>query len=213
MNTALEEYIETQILPLYEHFDKGHQRAHAEDVIAQSRQLSRYYDTDEDMVYTIAAYHDTGLQVDRKTHHLESGRILREDSHLRKWFNEQQIETMAQAVEDHRASSEHAPRSLYGKIVAEADRHIDTDTILRRTIQFGLDHYPELSEEQHIERAVAHMHEKYARGGYLKLWIPESPNAERLCQLQDLIDNERELREHFHTIYQQETRNNNNTTI
>lgn len=42
---------------------------------------------------------------------------------------------MREAVEDHRASSDHEPRSIYGKIVAEADRIIDTDTTLRRTVR------------------------------------------------------------------------------
>ena len=90
------------------------------------------------MVYAIAAYHDTGLCEGRDTHHLVSGRIIREDKKLREWFNEGQIETMAQAAEDHRASSGHEPRSIYGKIVAEADRLISPEKVIRRTIQFGL---------------------------------------------------------------------------
>lgn len=96
-----------------------------------------------DMMYAIAAFHDLGLQEDRKTHHLVSGRIVREDERLRKEFTPEQIETMAQAVEDHRASSDHEPRSIYGKIVAEADRLIDKDTILRRTLQYGFRNYPD----------------------------------------------------------------------
>jgi uncharacterized protein len=44
--------------------------------------------------------------------------------------------------------------------------------------------------EGHIERATAHLKEKYGRGGYLKLWIPWSDNAARLAQLHDLIDDE-----------------------
>ncbi len=55
---------------------------------------------------------------------------------------EEEIETVAQAAEDHRASSDHDPRSIYGRIVAEADRLIDPVTIIRRTIQYVLSHYP-----------------------------------------------------------------------
>lgn len=193
MNSLLVAYIEKEILPRYAQFDAAHREDHARAVIAQSLQLAPYYNVKEDMVYAIAAYHDTGLAVDRKTHHWESGRIIRNDKKLQEWFTSDEIETMAQAAEDHRASSEHEPRSIYGKIVAEADRLIDTDVIIRRTIQYGLEHYPELSREGHLERTIEHLQQKYSRTGYLKLWIPESPNAERLHALWQLMDHTDEL--------------------
>lgn len=205
LTLSLQEYIEAEILPRYAAFDAAHRCDHAEMVIAESLRLATYYDVNPDMVYAIAAYHDTGLAVDRKTHHLESGRIIREDIRLREWFTEEQIETMAEAAEDHRASSDHAPRSIYGKIVAEADRLIDTDTILRRTVQYGLDHYPEMAREEHIARAIAHLDEKYAEGGYLRLWIPESDNAARLRELWALIRRRDELRLRVEDMYKKLT--------
>ena len=201
----MKQYIETEILPRYEAFDKAHQRDHADYVIGQSLELAKHYDVDMDMVYAIAAYHDTGLAVDRKTHHIESGKIVRNDRRLDEWFTPEQIETMAQAVEDHRASNKNEPRSIYGKIVAEADRQIDGMTILRRTIQFGLNHYPELDREGHWERTLEHIYEKYAEGGYLRLWIPESPNAIRLREFQSMVKDTILLRKHFDEIYTQET--------
>jgi uncharacterized protein len=125
-----------------------------------------------------------------------SGRILREDKVLREFllpdnsplFTPEQIEVMAQAVEDHRASSSTEPRSIYGKIVAEADRIIDGPTIVRRTIQYGLSNYPHLNKDGHYQRFLKHMAEKYACGGYLKLWIPESPNAARLAAFQNVLE-------------------------
>ena len=189
MNQQLVEYIESEIIPRYVGFDEAHRVDHARTVIEESLKLARIAgqagnDKGEainiDMVYAIAAYHDTGLCEGREKHHLVSGRIIREDGTLRRWFTEDQIETMAQAAEDHRASSDHEPRSIYGRIVAEADRIIDGETIVRRTIQFGLSHYPELDRQQHWERMCAHLKEKYDYGGYLKLWIPGSSNAARL---------------------------------
>ena len=103
------------------------------------------------------------------------------------WFSQEQIETIAQAAEDHRASGTSAPRSIYGMLVAEADRVIVGETIIRRTIQYGFNHYPGLDREGHISRAISHLHEKYGRGGYLKLWIPWSDNAVQLSALQDII--------------------------
>ena len=201
----MKHYIETEILPRYETFDKAHQKDHADYVISQSLELAKHYDVDMDMVYAIAAYHDTGLAVDRKTHHLESGKVVRNDNRLAEWFTPEQIETMAQAVEDHRASNKNEQRSIYGKHVAEADRQIDGMTILRRTIQFGLNHYPELDREGHWERTIEHINEKYAEGGYLRLWIPESTNAVRLREFQSMVKDAVLLRNHFERIYGEET--------
>ncbi len=197
MDLELKEYIEQEIIPRYDGFDQAHQRDHVMMVIQQSLDIAAKLDVDEDMVYTIAAYHDTGLCEGREHHHEVSARIIKADQQLRRWFTEEQIQTMADAAEDHRASAKQAPRTIYGRIVAEADRFIDPVTIVRRTIQYGLDHYPELSREEQYKRMLAHLHEKYGRNGYLKLWFPDSPNAIRLERLHDMIDDEVQLRKLF----------------
>lgn len=204
MNPELEAYIEAEIIPRYRGFDKAHREDHVRNVIAQALNLARHYDVDPDMVYAAAAYHDTGLAVDRATHHLESGRIIRADRRLLRWLTPLQMETVAQAAEDHRASSKTAPRSIYGRLIAEADRFIEPMTIVRRTIQFGLDHYPELDTEGHWERTWEHLREKYGDGGYLQLWIPESPNAARLEELRKLIRNPESLRSVFDKLFAEE---------
>ena len=200
----MKHYIETEIIPRYETFDKAHRTDHVRQVIAESLQLASYYEVDERMVYTIAACHDIGLCEGREYHHLVSGRLMRADERLREWFTEEEIEVMAQAVEDHRASNEHAPRSIYGRIVAEADRLIEPMQILRRTVQYGLSHYPELTKEQHYLRYCEHLQEKYAEGGYLKLWIPESENASQLKALRGIIADETRKREVFERIFEEE---------
>lgn len=198
---SLRAYIEGKIIPLYADFDSAHREDHVRTVISQALGFAPLYDADEEMVYTAAAFHDTGLAVDRKTHHLESGRIIREDKRLPGWFSQEQIEIIAQAAEDHRASSDHEPRSIYGRIIAEADRLIDPETIIRRTVQFGLSHYPELDREGHWQRMLDHLHEKYAEGGYLKLWIPESPNAAGLEGLREIIRDKKRLRSIFEQVF------------
>lgn len=206
----LEKYIYEDIVPRYSAFDSAHKEDHALTVISQALDLADRMeawkaeqketdelwnvDIDRNMLLAAAACHDLGLVNGRDRHHLDSGEIIRADMNLRKWFTEENIETIAQAAEDHRASGKSAPRSIYGMLVAEADRVIDPDTIIRRTVQFGLDRYPELNMEGHIERATAHLKEKYGRGGYLKLWIPWSDNAAQLALLQNLIDDEQGIR-------------------
>jgi len=205
-DATLSAFLEEEIIPRYAAFDKAHREDHARSVVQRALQMAAFYPVDRNMLYAAAACHDLGLAVDRKTHHLESGRIIREASRLREWFSPEQIETIAEAAEDHRASSDHAPRSLYGRLVAEADRLIEPEQIIRRTVQFGLSHYPELEKEGHWQRTLEHLHEKYDYGGYLKLWIPESPNAAQLEALRRIIADQNALRAVFERIWEEEQR-------
>lgn len=204
MNQNLKEYVESEIIPRYSAFDKAHREDHARSVISEALRLSAFYDVDEDMVYAAAAFHDTGLVEGRETHHLASGKIIREDPRLPEWFTPDQIEMIAQAAEDHRASGTSSPRSIYGKIIAEADRDIIPLKILRRTVQFGMEHYPQLDREAHWRRFLDHLHEKYYYGGYLKLYIPESRNAVSLEELRRMIGDEVSLRKTFDALFDQE---------
>lgn len=205
MRPSLKQYIEQEILPRYDHFDSAHRRDHAEQVMRESLRLAALHGAREELAYTIAAYHDTGLVAGRELHHIHSGKIIRADQRLREWFTEEEIALMAEAAEDHRASSDHAPRTIYGQIVAEADRTIEPLTILRRTVQYGLTHYPTLTREQHYNRFLNHLLEKYAEGGYLRLWIADPEKEQRLGELRALIRDREQLRATFEQLFQQET--------
>lgn len=204
VDEGLRRYIENEILPRYNGFDKAHGTDHAMQVIGQSMEIARNYDVDAAMVYTVAAYHDTGLCEGRERHHTVSAEILKSDEFLRSRFDDGQIATMCEAVEDHRASAEREPRSIYGRIVAEADRCLDTETVIRRTIRYGIDHNPDFDRKQHFERCMAHLSKKYGEGGYLKLWIPESENGRKLAVLRDLLRKPAELERIFDAIYDEE---------
>ena len=204
LTPSLVEYVNAFVLPRYHSFDAAHQVGHAETVIDNALYLAKYYaEVRTDCVFLAAAYHDLGLTAGRETHHLVSGAMLRQDVRLREWFSSEEIELMAQAVEDHRASAKSAPRSLLGRIIAEADRDINPEKILLRTVQYGLSHYPELTKQQHFERFIQHLNEKYARGGYLSLWLPESKNAEKLERLRCMIDDEDALRSFFEKYWKE----------
>lgn len=205
VNRELQQYIEEHILPRYNKHDAAHRRNHADTVISQSLALARNYDVDMNMVYAIAAYHDTGIIHGREQHHTESKRILLEDRELMHWFTPEQRAIMGDAVEDHRASSKSEPRTIYGRIVAEADRIIEPRSIIRRTVQYTLTHHPELGREEGYERMVEHLNEKYNYGGYLRLWIAESENAKRLEELRQIIANKSLLRTIYDEIYNEET--------
>jgi uncharacterized protein len=200
----LVEFVETKILPQYADFDKAHNMEHVTRVIRRSLDLARKTGADLNMVYAIAAYHDLGLSGPRAIHHLTSGKILIADARLKRWFSTDQLQMMKEAVEDHRASASRAPRSIYGKIVAEADRDIDPETVIRRTIQYGLANYPELDTEGQWRRFMQHMDEKYSVNGYIRLWIQGSENERKLNELRKLITEPKEMRKVFDRIFEEE---------
>lgn len=198
----IREFVEREIVPRYDSFDAGHGRDHVETVISQALSLAQYYpEVDRCLLLVAAAYHDLGLAYGRKEHHIHSARIIRQDERLRQWFSEEEIDTIADAAEDHRASSDHEPRTIYGRIVAEADRIIDGETIVRRALQYGLKHEPGLDREGQYRRLMVHMREKYDYGGYLQLWIPESDNAKQLEAFRQTLADEEAFRHLFDTIY------------
>ena len=198
----IRDFVEREIVPRYDGFDAGHGRDHVQTVISQALSLAQYYpEVDRCMLLVAAAYHDLGLAFGRELHHIHSARIVREDERLQQWFNEDEINAIADAAEDHRASSDHEPRTIYGRIVAEADRIIDGETIVRRALQYGLKHEPGLDREGQYRRLMEHMREKYDYGGYLQLWIPESDNAKQLEAFRQTLANEEAFRRLFDTIY------------
>ena len=200
VDLTLMEFVEKQILPRYTAFGESHGLYHVTRVIKNSLELARMLGADINMTYTIAAYHDLGMEGPRAIHHITSGKILTADARLKKWFSPEQIKIMREAVEDHRASASHAPRSIYGKIVAEADRDIDIDTVFTRAIQYGIEHDPDKDKEWQFKRFDSHMEEKYSNNGYIKLWIPNSPNERELKLLRETIEDKAQLRQEFENI-------------
>ena len=204
VNPELKAFIEAEIIPEYKSFGRSHNVEHVRRVISNSLELAKFLGDgkiDEDMAYAIAAYHDLGMSGPREIHHITSGKILMEDTRLRKWFSPEQLLVMKEAVEDHRASSDHAPRSVYGRIVAEADRDLEPDVVFTRAIEYGLEHYPELGKEAQWRRFAKHMDEKYSSNGYITLWIPGSTNERNLKQVRAVIADRNALRRTFNEIF------------
>lgn len=194
-------FVEREILPRYNQFGRSHGMVHVQRVIKNSLELVASTGADINMVYVIAAYHDLGMEGPRAIHHLTGGKMLAADMRLRRWFSAEQIRIMKEAVEDHRASASHAPRSIYGMIVAEADRDLDAETVFARAIEYGLENYPELDKTGQWERFDSHMEEKYSSNGYIKLWIPNSPNEKRIKNLREIIVDKVRLQQVFERIY------------
>lgn len=201
MDIKLTAYIEGNVLPRYATFDAAHGMDHVQGVISRSLSLARLVNVDERLAYVAAAYHDLGLVGGREKHHLLSGEMVMQDAFLASYFTSDELQLIKEAVEDHRASSSRSPRSIYGKIVAEADREIIPRIIVKRTILYGKSHEPFLDKEGQYERTRDHIVKKYGEGGYLKLWLPLKQNVEGLKTLRSYLKDETSFRHLFDEMW------------
>ena len=71
------------------------------------------------------------------------------------------MQIIKEAIEDHRASSNHEPRSIYGKIVSTADRNITVNSCLVRTYTYGKNLTPRATDEELFERAYDALQRKF----------------------------------------------------
>ena len=125
INISLKNYIEQSLLPQYSKNEKAHNIEHIQYVIRRSFELAKQnnLNINENIVYVVAAYHDIGHHIDPKKHEIVSAEIMMKDEKLKEFFSDEDLIIIKEAIEDHRASSDHEPRSIYGKIVSSADRN------------------------------------------------------------------------------------------
>jgi len=200
IHNKLKTYIEDNILPKYQTLDAAHSGNHVYDVIEKSFEIAKDYNVDLNMVYAIAAFHDVGLIVERDKHHIIGGEMLYKDEIIKNFFTEDQLVIMKEAVEDHRASSKNPPRSIYGKIVAEADRSDTMDTVIERTILYRMK-YNESFEEIYPD-ILAHILEKYGENGYLKVFLETKYTTKMLSDIRELLKDKTKFKIYVYDIYE-----------
>lgn len=179
----LNTYIIQNILPEYEKFDKGHDIKHVIEVIFRSfkiiSKLSDLHDIiDCNIVYTVAAYHDFGIKINRKNHAHYSGIFVRQDNKLKEFFTDDEIEIIAQAVEDHSTSLNKEPRNIYGKIVSDADKDDDYIEGLRRAYEYTKVYYPEFTYEQARDNCFEQLNKKFGKEGLVCYYVLDENNSE-----------------------------------
>lgn len=191
IDIKVKEYIDKRVLPEYEKNEQGHGINHIEYVIRRSFELIEQNDLDVDinMVYVIAAYHDIGHHIDRKNHEKVSAEIMSKDENLKEFFDDEQLRIIEEAIEDHRASSEHDPRSIYGKIVSSADRNNTVEQCLERTYTYGKKHEPEATEQELYERSFDALNRKFGYNGYAKFYFKDEQYESFLRDIRKLLEN------------------------
>ena len=190
ISNALEEYIQNNIFPIYNKNDQGHNLEHIKYVINRSIKFADTIpDIDYNIVYTVAAYHDIGHHIDPKKHELISAEIMYTDDKLKEFFNDEERIIIREAIEDHRASSNHEPRSIYGKIVSTADRNNTVEACLRRSYCYNKKLHPEFNDEQIFEDCHYHLNDKFGENGYAKFYFKDEEYEKFLTDIRDILAN------------------------
>jgi hypothetical protein len=201
IHKELKKYLKEEILPLYEKNDWAHQSWHIYEVIERSLRLAKNLEVNKNMVYTIAIFHDIACHQGRENHEINSSLFLKQDQNLKKWFTKEEIETMAEAIVDHRASLEYHPRSIYGRIISSADRFTTIKGILRSTLLYSLEFYPEMSTEDMFERSYKYIEKKYGPKGYSKIYLPSEAYNQFLKEVAYYLEHKQEFKKIFYEVY------------
>ena len=195
INVSLKKYIEENLLPQYSKNEKAHNIEHIQYVIRRSFELVKQndLDVDNDIVYTVAAYHDIGHFLDPKKHEIVSAEIMMKDEKLKEFFSEEELVVIKGAIEDHRASSNHEPRSIYGKIVSSADRNNTVEQCLERSYYYGKRLKPESTDRQLFERAFEHLNLKFGINGYAKFFLKDAEYEMFLDSIRNVLKDKEEF--------------------
>lgn len=198
INKKLKKYIDNKITIKYKDNNYGgHGWEHIQDVIKRSFELIEKFnlEVNPDLVYTIAAYHDIGYRQDPDNHEQVSSEIFIQDETMKEFFNDEERTIIAEAIVDHRASLEYEARSIYGKIVSSADRAIDVDIMLKRSIAFQAEKHKSENPtiEQVIEYSFKKLSSKYGNGGYAKMYFPDDKYKDYLEKMNKLFTDKNEF--------------------
>ena len=188
LDEQLKLYIEQNVFPQYLKNDEGHQIEHIKYVINRCYKLSKDKNINFNMLYVIAAYHDIGYYIDAKNHEKVSAQIMYKDENLKRFFNDKQLKIMKEAIEDHRASLNRKPRSIYGEFISSADRNIDVDESLKRIYFYSITHFDQLNEEETIEECYKHTLKKFGNDGYANFFLEDKDYDNYLEELHNLLN-------------------------
>ena len=198
INKKLKKYIDNKIMIKYKDNNYGgHGWEHIQDVINRSFELIEKFklEVNPNMVYAVAAYHDIGYKQDPDNHEQVSSAIFMQDETMKEFFNDEERTIIAEAIVDHRASLEYEARSIYGKIVSSADRAIDVDIMLKRSIAFQAEKHKSENPtiEQVIEYSFKKLSSKYGNGGYAKMYFPDDKYKDYLEKMNKLFTDKNEF--------------------
>ena len=208
---ALRDFVDREIKPMYKTFDKAHNLSHFKFVTENcvnyaKRLIDDGNNIDLEIVYIVGALHDIGISKGREGHAKSSGEMVRANKELKKLFDKDTIEMIAEAVEDHSSHLSYEPRSIYGKIVADADRNNTMYLVFSRPIKYGIKNEPQYSRLEQIDRVYEFVQKKFGRNGYVKYWLDIPETRKEQNDVWELLDNETLCKKYIAGIFDEVTK-------
>ena len=195
INNSLKEYVEQNIYPLYENNYIGDGKDRIEYVINRAKTIIDENDLDinDNILYTVIAYHDIRTNNDEKEHELFSAEIMYNDEFLKSFFNEDDKLIIKEAIEDQRAKMDGEPRNIYGKLLSSASRNSSVEQCLERSYKYGKKKNPYATDEEIFEGAYKALLNKFGENGYAKFYFKDSTYEQFLTDIRKLLSNKTEF--------------------
>lgn len=211
MEKELKEYILKTIKAEYKNFDKGHNINHfkfvTKNCVNYAKKLNKNGENvDLDIAYIVGAFHDYGIKDGRENHAKKSAGYVLKDKMLKKFYDEKTIKLIAEAVEDHSSHLTYEPRSIYGKIVADADRNNTVYLVFSRPIKYSLANLKTLTKEEHIQRVYEFVQNKFGPNGYVKYWLDIEDTRKEQQKLFALLKNENLCKSYISGLFDEITK-------
>ena len=189
IDNNLKDYINKNILPLYDNNHIGDEVDRVEYVIKRSQDIIKEnnLDVDDNILYTVISFHDIRVNNDEKDHELVSADIMYNDEFLKSFFTDEDRLIIKEAIEDQRAKTDKEPRNIYGKILSSASRNSSVDQCLKRTYYYGKKLNPDATDEELFKRAYEVLKNKFGEGGYAKFYFHDEDYENFLKDIRELL--------------------------
>ncbi len=189
IDKKLREYIEKNILPLYDNNFIGDGRDRFFYVINRSREIVEKNDLNIDwnILYTAISYQDIKINNKEDGHELVSAEIMYKDEFLKTFFNDKERLLIKEAIEDQRAKLASEPRSVYGKILSSASRNSSVEQCLKRSYYYGKKKNPNATDEEIFEGAYEALRSKYGKNGKANFFFKDATYERFLRDIRKIL--------------------------
>lgn len=189
INKELKEYIENNILPLYDNNYIGDRRDRIIYVINRSQEIIKEnkLDIDWNILYTAISYHDLRKNNDEKEHELISADIMYNDEFIKLFFDDKERLLIKEAIEDQRAKLEREPRNIYGKILSSASRNSSVEQCLERSYNYGKKKNPNNTDEEIFEGSYSALLGKFGKDGQANFYFKDKKYEKFLKEIRELL--------------------------
>lgn len=209
VNSELKEYIHKFIFPEYNKNDNAHGIIHIKEVIRRSFALKETLKLklNDNIIYTIASYHDLGKYIDHETHEKIAGNLFFNDENIMKFFAPNERNLIKEAIEDHRSSFEDIPRSDYGKLISSADRNTSIEMVFIRSFFVAKVKMPKMNIDEYLDFTFKRLSKRYSEEKPENMFFKDKAYSKFLKSMRNLLKNEQKFKEIYCNINKIKDRN------